>query len=108
MSGDVVQAGLFDVLEGKRRRDNGMAGAARGHSGWLELAREVAVQVCRRKRTVCADCLREAGIDTPADASPNIWGSVFKGDPRFEFDAYVYSARPEAHHNLIRSWRLAA
>lgn len=101
-----AQRSLFDIAETKRRRDNGKAGAARGHSLWLELTREKAVDICRDKGTVCADCLRAAGIETPVDASPNIWGSVFN-DARFTFAAYTHSLRPEAHHNLIRSWRLA-
>lgn len=100
------QRSLFDVAEAKRRRDNGKAGAARGHSLWLELTREKAVEIAKDKGTVCADCLRAAGIETPVDASPNIWGSVFN-DPRFVFVEYTHSQRPEAHHNLIRSWRLA-
>lgn len=102
----MMQRSLFDVVETKRRRDNGISGAARKHGLWLELTREKAVEIARDKGTVCADCLRAAGVETPFDASPNVWGAVFN-DPRFVFAAYTHSLRPEAHHNLIRSWRLA-
>jgi hypothetical protein len=101
-----AQRSLFDLAESRRRRNAGRTRASSRHAGWLEVARIVAVDICRRHGTVSADDLREAGIQTPAGASYNVWGSVFN-DPRFVHEGYTQSKRPEAHANLLRVWRLA-
>jgi len=80
-----------------------MAQAAEGRAGWLAYARGVAEAIARDKGSVTADDVRAAGVETPPNTSPNIWGSVFN-DARFAFLDFAYSARPEAHHNLIRRW----
>ena len=100
-----TQPPLFDLREGLRRRDAGQARALSGHALWLEETRIVAVRICKQKGTVCADCLRAAGVEAPEGASPNVFGGVFR-DKRFVFDGYTTSERPEAHGNLLRSWRL--
>lgn len=100
------QGSLFDVAEATRRRDEGMALAARGKESWLLEAREVAVEIAREKGTVSADDVRAAGVETPEGSSPNVFGSLFK-DPRFAFDHFTESQRPSRHRNVIRVWRLA-
>ncbi|MGD9827109.1 MAG: hypothetical protein AB7E70_20275 [Hyphomicrobiaceae bacterium] len=100
-----AQASLFDAEESKRRRDRGRTSAVSRHHGWLTEARRVALQLAHEKGTVTADDVRAAGVETPDGASPNVWGSVFLRDV-FEHVGYTHSARPEAHRNLLRVWRL--
>ena len=102
-----AQPSRWDAREGVRRRDAGIARASSAHAAWLAEARHVAVQIARISGTVTADDLRSWGIETPEGASPNIFGAVFSGDRRFVAVGYMYSARPEAHRNLLRVWRLA-
>jgi hypothetical protein len=103
----IHQLGLFDIQEGKRRRDAGRDRAASAHGEWLEGVRDTAASIAAFEGTVTSDRLRQAGIDTPRNASRNIWGSVF-ADPRFTSIGYTKSKRPEAHARPIQIWALSA
>lgn len=102
----IGQPSLFDVQEAERRKRSGMARASEGRSIWLQHAREVAVAIAMQQGHVNADDVRAAGVETPPNTSPNIWGMVFQED-RFRFLGYTHSKRPEAHSNLLRDWGLA-
>lgn len=101
------QSSLFDAAEGRLRRDLGIRAAGGKHTAWLAEAREVAADIAYRTGTVTADDVRAAGVETPEGASANVWGGLFNTD-QFEFVGYTHSARPEAHSNLIRVWRLSS
>ena len=103
-----VQPGLFDIQEGKRRRDAGRDRAASGHHEWLEEVRKVATWRIRMFGEVTSDDIRAMGYETPEGANPNaIWGSIF-ADPRFRSIGYQKSTRPEAHARPIQRWVLSA
>lgn len=100
------QGSLFDLPEGRRRRDKGIQKVASPHHDWLLASRAIAIRLCRELGLVSSDDLREAGVVLPTGAHVNLWGAVFH-DSRFVEDGMTQSKRPEAHGRMIRTWRLA-
>lgn len=90
--------------EGRRRRDAGKAKAAGKFEKWLKWARDEAAKIAFKRGEVCSDDLHPV-CPLPAEAHPNLWGSVFKCDA-FEFVRFQPSNRPERHAGVIRVYRL--
>ncbi len=96
------------ALEGRKRRDEGIARVSSKNSGWLKEAREVAYRIARMKGTVTAEDVRGVLYARGLRPShPNAWGGVFK-DPRFVWTGNLIPSRvPSRHANLQRVWRLS-
>ena len=93
--------------EGERRKRRGMDQAAANKNPLLTKARELAVQIAKRQGTVNAD---EVVFAMECEGYPpgclgNSAGSIFRG--LFEKTGeFAKSARPWAHANELRVWRL--
>jgi hypothetical protein len=95
----------FDQAESFRRRDDALTGFEYTRTPLLQRARWFAWTHAVRHGTVTADDVHRY-VTTPAGQSENWRGGVFNS-PWFEWTGeYVHSARPEAHANLIRVYRL--
>ena len=49
---NATQRSLFDIQEGRKRRDAGRDRAASGHHEWLAFVRDLAAHIARIKGTV--------------------------------------------------------
>lgn len=97
-----------DLEEGKRLRDEGIGAAASGREDWYRDARDIALRIAAMKGVVSADDLWENGVETPVDASPNVWGAIFVTCPWFITDGMtVLSRKPAAHARKISLWALS-
>lgn len=98
--------GLFGLSESEDRKSEGMRRAAEARSSPLEVARQVAVELCRLNGETHADevgrvLAERHGIKSLGPAA----GSVFKG--AFEFTGRrVRSARKTNHARELKVWRL--
>lgn len=101
------QLTLFDGDESELRKTDGMEQAAANQADGLKLARQIAVELCRRHGETNADQVGEVllarhGIDTLGPAA----GSIFR-PAQFVFTGhYVNSTRKTNHSRLLRVWRL--
>jgi hypothetical protein len=97
----------FDLGKGRRRRDEGMASAARPQVQRLELARSAAADIARERGSVTTDEVRmQLGL-TPGRSNEQNWmGSIFR-DERFEWSGEVVLSKiPASHARMIKVWRL--
>ena len=102
-----TQPTLFDLAEGRRLRDAGIA-RVRDHSPeWILEARRVAVIIARRQGTVNANEVR--AVLEPLGIVPkhhNSWGSLFSGRLWERTGERVQSQVVASHAREISVWRL--
>lgn len=98
---NAVQLSLDQAL---RRRDLALAQLEGHYPRWLDRARAVAEEICRRWGTVTADDIR-AVLAIPEGVHHNVVGSIFKG-PRWERVDWQQSEQPQGHGRWIGVWRL--
>ena len=102
MSGE--QAGLFDLAEGRRRRDEALEGHEKSEPTWLDRARVIGRTLARAQGTVTADDIRAVMSDEPHH--PNVWGAIFKGSEWEPTGQFVPSKKASRKANPQRVWRL--
>jgi hypothetical protein len=100
----------FDLTEGERRKEQGLAQAELTRKQLLEIARLFAIQIARRNGSVTSDdvfyeMLRE-GYD-PTALGPAA-GSVFRGKEWVFTGEWKKSQRLTNHASDLRVWRLKA
>ena len=91
-------------------RQEGVERTTNANSEFVARAREIAVDICRRKGTVTADELRAAcGWQGITPGHFNAWGAVFahKSAPFCWTGEWQRSTAEQGHGNLQRVWRLA-
>lgn len=96
------QGVLFDIEEGRARRDAGIASLTRHQ--WITHARTKAAEICLQKGSVTSDDL-QATMPLPDGIHQNAWGAVLKY-PYFLKIGEVQSKRPQAHARWIHQWVL--
>ena len=107
---------LFDLEEGRRRKEKGMAQAANNRSELLDIAREIALKCIRYGDGTCTtDMVAEAFAQQDLDYSELglAAGSIFKGKKywarhggKWVFTGkYVHTKRAVAHAREIKVWR---
>lgn len=91
----------------QKARDRGVRLAANAHNRDLALAREVARELGRDGRVICADDVRFEVMRRPelGIVWGNFAGSLFTGG-EWSFVGYTKSTAPGSHSNLLRTWRL--
>lgn len=101
---------LWDLSEGERRRDRGIALASLPRAELLNTARETAVALAQARvsREVSMDDVKRhmetAGLDP--SALDNAAGAVFRGSMWVDTGKRIKSARTAARAREIRIWRL--
>lgn len=101
---------LWDLSEGERRRDRGIALASLPRGTTLTIAREAAVALAQARvsREVSIDDVKRhmetAGFDP--SALDNAAGAVFRGSMWVDTGKRIKSARTAARAREIRIWRL--
>lgn len=101
---------LWDLSEGERRRDRGIALASLPRAELLNTARETAVALAQARvsREVSIDDVKRhmetAGLDP--SALDNAAGAVFRGSMWADTGKRIKSARTAARAREIRIWRL--
>lgn len=87
--------------------ERGKARAAAAHNRDLELARQIARELGRDGRVLCADDVRFEAERRPelGIVWGNFAGSLFVGR-EWAFVGYTKSTAPGSHSNLLRTWRL--
>lgn len=102
------QASLFDLPAGIAAKDKGIEIAASQRASLVIEARNLAVEIAKRKGTVNADDIVEAMCERgygPHVLGPAT-GSIFR-DRRFKFTGQrIKSKRPWANANELRVWSL--
>jgi hypothetical protein len=97
---------LFDLPEGERRKELGMAHSRFTHEEVLLLARAIAKLHAFRHGTVTADDVQKELIKRGLPPLGNAAGSLFRGD-QWEFTGqWVKSHRVTNHARQNRTWRL--
>ena len=101
---------LWDLTEGERRRDRGIALASIPRADLLEQARVAAVAVAqsRSSREASIDDVKRRMEDDGIDPSAleNAAGAVFRGSMWSDTGKRVQSERTAARAREIRIWRL--
>lgn len=97
----------FDLFEGLRQKEKGMALAADNRAGHLSIARSIAVRLAAQSpsRTVCADDVQRELIELGIDLGPAA-GSIFRGREWAWDGQWKKSARVSNHARMLRVWRL--
>ena len=100
-----TQPPLFDLKEGRRRKDEAMDAFEQSGREWLMRARSAAAHVCRLRGMVTTDDVLAIGGMPPAGLHHNIIGAIF---PRgtWEIVGYTKTQRPEGHARRIGIWCL--
>lgn len=80
-------------------RDAGIAQVSMGREEWLAAVRAYARQVVATTGQVSINDLR-GRFELPADASPNLWGAVFKSR-EFHLVGFDVANHPESHARRI-------
>lgn len=98
---------VFSAEKSATRKEHGMAAAADGKVEVLELAREIARELCRTRGECTADDVGEVlfakhQIITMGPAA----GSLFKSSEFEPTGAFRKSARKKNHARLLYVWRL--
>ncbi len=100
-------ARVFEAQKSESQKTHGMAAAAEARSGVLELAREIARELCRTRGECTADDVGELlwqrhQIRTMGPAA----GSLFKSGEFEPTGTMRKSARKKNHARLLFVWRL--
>lgn len=99
------QKTLFDLDEGKRRKDEAMAKLAEAYPKEIRMARTVAAQMAHVHGSVTADDVREE-LERRGVEWGNWAGAIFK-HPMFAFTGeFRASTVAERKGGMIRVWRL--
>lgn len=110
LDGDSTQSTppMFDVAEGRRRRDEAVAVArAATHTGWRLVVDRVIEDLARSGRPFTAEDVRARSGD-PLGSSPAAMGAAFSAAHRAGLIVPVgfdVAKRPEAHCRPIRVWQ---
>lgn len=111
MTHNYAQGSLnFDLNEGERRKEEGLALAALSRKQLLELARLCAVRIARERGVVSFDDVFFAMVEEGIDPLPlgNAAGCVFRGK-QFVFTGHWEKSRRVSNHARVnRVWRLAS
>jgi hypothetical protein len=101
-----AQATVFDAIAAREAAEAGMDLAATNNRPLLIIARQLAVEIGRRKGRVTADDVQAALIDRgyPESSLGNAAGSVFRGGQWRWNGETVKSTRVASHGRLIRVW----
>lgn len=103
-----IMATIFPPDGGVLKR-NGMAKAAKGGSENLRFARQIALELGEKNKTmnISADDVRQVfEVRHPDLAWGSHWpGSIFK-DGKWEFVSYSESTTPSRHRGVVRVWSL--
>ena len=92
----------------QRAAERGKALAASANYRNVELARQIARELCAGGREICADDVRvEMTKRFPDTVYGNWCGSIFKGDD-FIATGFTKSKTKGSHANLLRTWTLKA
>jgi hypothetical protein len=104
----MTQVTLFDALASEQGKTQGMKAAADGNRELLEEARMIAYQIAYCHGTVHADAVVAELVRRgyPPQALGNAAGSLFKGKKWEHTGGYHKSARPWAHSNDLKIWKL--
>ena len=98
---NAVQLSLDQALAG---RDLALDQLKGRYPRWLDWARVVAEEICRRRGSVTADDVREV-LAIPEGVHHNAVGAIFRG-PRWERVDWRQSEQPQGHGRWIGVWRL--
>lgn len=107
------QREFFDLPEGERQKEKGIAHATTNKSELLRHAQAVAEQIAasRASRKVSIDCVMRQLIEegfTPADLGKAA-GSVFRNNLIWEFTGeYIKTKRITSHARPVGVWKLRA
>jgi hypothetical protein len=101
-----AQPSIFDAIAAREAAEAGMEIAAKNNRPLLIIARQLAVEIGRRKGRVTADDVQAALIDRgyPESSLGNAAGSVFRGGQWRWNGETVKSERVASHGRLIRVW----
>ena len=87
-------------------KERGIKLAASAHHTDLRIAREIAKELARDGREVCADDVREVLAERHPDIEPGNWlGALFRGK-EWQAVGFVRSVTAGSHGNRILRWRL--
>jgi len=101
------QLTIFDLVEGKRLRDEALETMEARSPEWIVEARRVAVTVAQRQGTVTANDVR--AVLEPLGIFPkhsNSWGSLFRQNIWERTGERVPSRIVTSHASEISVWRL--
>jgi len=107
-----AQMGLFDPVEGRRRKEEGMSRASAKHGELLRMTRAVAVQIARGRLDSCcwADLVQQEMLRRyewyAPDMLGNAAGSIFRGTEWTFTGRRVQSARIANHSRELKVWHL--
>ena len=95
----------LDLLEGKRRRDEGIDRAAQASSDFLSLCRRIAHEHAIYNGETSINDVRKRIEGVPHNVNPNVLGAVFK-EKMWEAVGYTQAEHPNAHARTIRVYKL--
>ena len=100
-----TQPPLFDLKEGRRRKDEAMDAFEQSGREWLGRSRMAALTIYRHHGNVTTDDVLAIVGKPPAGLHHNIIGAIFSGST-WEIVGYTKTQRPEGHARRIGIWRL--
>ena len=100
-----TQPPLFDLKEGRRRKDAAMDAFEQSGRQWLGRARMAAMSHLEFIGWVTTDDVLAIVGKPPAGLHHNIIGAIFSGST-WEIVGYTKTQRPEGHARRIGIWRL--
>ena len=95
----------LDLLEGKRRRDEGLDRASQTSSDFLSHCRSLAYRHAISNGETSINDVRRGLEGIPHDVNPNVLGAVFK-EKMWEAVGYTQAEHPNAHARTIRVYKL--
>lgn len=102
-----MQLTIFDEIRSQQAKQHGISVAEGNRLAGVELARVIAKEIAAKQGTLTADDVamefQKRGIPWIGCAA----GAIFAIRKDWEWTGeFKYSARVEAHRNLLRVWRL--
>ena len=95
----------FDADRAEKGKERGIGRAEARNAKAIALAREIALEICRRCGTATTDDVRKEFERRNLKWIGSAAGAIFQ-DPRFEFaERYHKSTVTKGHGNLLRVWR---
>ena len=100
------QLSIFDLSSGEKGRDAAIEQLIQKNKTFVEVMREIARMLAKRKTLISTDDLREIASEygiTP-ETSNKSYGAIFNKE--FEAVGFIKSKIPTSHARPIRTWRL--
>lgn len=95
----------LDLLEGRKRRDQGIALVADNYPDFLTHCRNIAKCHAKEHGSVSTNDIRKVIGEIPRGVNPKIMGAIFR-ENCWEAIGYTIAAQPQAHARPIRIFAL--